>query len=103
MEIVTGMIVKTDEAKQVGFNTLAALGAQRDQIGASKEAVIHMDSELKLASRQIRVFARRMVTDKIILGMVALILIAVLVVIIIIAVKPTATTVVNTAQSWIRN
>jgi cell division protein FtsL len=82
----------------MGVDTLAAMGEQRDKLQDARDHVRKIESEAALASRQLRVFAKRMVMDKIILGVLVVIFLAVLVVIIIVAAKPAAKAVTEKFQ-----
>lgn len=81
-------IGKTEQDKQIAVDTLASMGQQREQLEGARTTVRKAETEMDLAGRQLRVFAKRMVTDKIILGILVLVALAVLVVIIVAAVKP---------------
>ncbi|EGG22461.1 hypothetical protein DFA_04588 [Cavenderia fasciculata] len=72
----------------VGTSTLEEMSKQEEQMKRIAKGMDEVDSNLKLAQRQIRVFARKMATDKLIMGLVLLIVIAIVVTIIVSIVKP---------------
>ncbi|KAJ5068428.1 hypothetical protein M0811_12286 [Anaeramoeba ignava] len=75
-------IAQTD---QVGMNTLVTLNEQTEQIQRISEGVDKIDSNLKIADREIRLFVKRMATDKciavlfllVVLGFIAVIIYAI--------------------------
>jgi len=63
-----------EDTKGVGAETAAKLSSQTQQLTRVGEGLSEVDSYLKLASNQLRSYARRMATDKIILCFIFLIL-----------------------------
>jgi hypothetical protein len=67
---------------QVGAETAAKLKEQTEQLERVNADLDKIDTNIARARRQLRVFMRRMMTDKIILGFLFLIVIGIVVVII---------------------
>lgn len=80
------------ETTQVGTDTLAAQHRQREQIVKIDQGVDQVSSNIKLANRHLRVFVRRMATDKIIMGFMFLIFVGVIFIIVYSALNPTVNT-----------
>jgi len=76
---ITQTIAKTQE---IGSETLSTMQKQREQIVNIDRGVDEVSSNIKLANRQLRVFVRRMATDKIIMGFLFLIFVGVVFIII---------------------
>jgi len=77
-----------NEAKDIGTKTVDTLRSQRDQIMRVGDDVNKVQDNLKRADAQLKEFARRMMTDKIILGFMCLIICAIIFVVIYTSVKP---------------
>jgi len=88
LDILKGITQTNEETMQMGTEILTELGSQRETMGRAAKGVEQIESNLKVASRQARILARRLATDKIILGFILLIVLAVLFIIIYSAVKP---------------
>eukprot|EP00033_Pygsuia_biforma_P001385 GCRY01001567.1.p1 GENE.GCRY01001567.1~~GCRY01001567.1.p1 ORF type:complete len:229 (+),score=43.87 GCRY01001567.1:227-913(+) len=73
---------KIHETQEIGAETSVKLKSQTEQLGRIQEDVRKVESNLKRADRQIRVFMRRMATDRIILFFLLLIVIGVVVIIV---------------------
>jgi len=71
-----------EDTKGVGADTAAKLSGQTQQLQRIGEGLSEVDSYLKLASNQLRSYARRMATDKIILCFIVLIIGGILTIII---------------------
>ncbi|KYQ94258.1 hypothetical protein DLAC_04555 [Tieghemostelium lacteum] len=78
-----------EQINMLGAQTLEEMKVQDEQLNRIDKGLNEVDSNLKLAQRQIRVFARKMATDKLILGLILLIVIAIVITIIFSIVKPT--------------
>lgn len=63
------LVARTED---VGVETAARLGQQREQIKAIAGAVDDVDTRLKRAHRIVRTFSRRLATDKCVIGFVLL-------------------------------
>jgi len=70
------------ETTQVGADTLAAQQRQKEQIIKIDQGVDQVSSNIKLANRHLRVFVRRIATDKIIMGFMFLIFVGVIFIIV---------------------
>jgi len=92
------VIRQTEETKVVGEQTLVTMQTQREQMIKIDQGVDEVASNIRLANRQMRVFVRRMATDKIVLGFLLLIFLGVIFIIVYSIVKPKAKT--NVPQSW---
>lgn len=68
-----------DETIAVGAATNERLAAQTDQLQRINEHVDEIDSNMKRANKQLRVFAKRMMTDKMIICLVFLVLVMLIV------------------------
>ncbi|KYQ99697.1 hypothetical protein DLAC_03637 [Tieghemostelium lacteum] len=77
------------DTNNIGTQILEEMKVQDEQLTRIDKGLNEVDSNLKLAQRQIRVFARKMATDKLILGLILLIVIAIVITIIFSIVKPT--------------
>jgi len=86
------------ETTQVGTDTLAAQQRQREQIVKIDQGVDQVSSNIKLANRHLRVFVRRMATDKIIMGFMFLIFAGVIFIIVYSVINKNANT--NVPNSW---
>jgi len=69
---------KIDQTKEVGTKTMEELASQREQIESASGQMDTLLDNLKQASNQLRAFARKMVTDKIIMGIICLIIIGII-------------------------
>jgi len=72
----------TATTKEVGSETAAKLHEQTEKLKTIDEGVSEVQTNLKLAAKQLRSFARRVATDKLIMVFIVLIIIAVIFVII---------------------
>eukprot|EP01133_Synstelium_polycarpum_P003775 gene3775-4354_t len=70
-----------------GQATLEEMAVQEEQMKRIGKGMDEVDSNLKLAQRQMRAFARKMATDKLIMGLVLMIVLAIIAVIIVKIVK----------------
>jgi len=86
------------ETQQIGTETLAKQQEQREQIIRIDQGVDQVSSNIKLANRHLRVFVRRMATDKIIMGFMFLIFVGVVVIIVYSVINKNAKT--NVPQNW---
>jgi SNARE protein len=91
---------KIAETTEIGTNTLAKQQEQREQIIRVDQGVDQVSSNIKLANRHLRVFVRRIATDKLIMGFMFLIFVGIIVIIVVSIVKPDTKT--NVPQSWRR-
>jgi len=89
------------QTTEVGTATLAKQQEQRDQIVRIDQGVDQVSSNIKLANKHLRVFVRRMATDKIIMGFLFLIFAGVIFIIVYSIIKPSAKT--NVPQNWRAN
>ncbi|KAM9942513.1 hypothetical protein ACTFIT_005896 [Dictyostelium discoideum] len=81
-KITNGILQTVIETNNIGTTTLAEMNIQEEQINRIKNDMDLIDSNLKLATRQMRSIARKMATDKIILGLILLIIAGIIVVIV---------------------
>ncbi|KAF2073089.1 hypothetical protein CYY_005613 [Polysphondylium violaceum] len=88
IDAVTRIAAEVDIINQTGTATLEEMAVQDEQLKRIEKGMNEVDSNLKLATRQMRAFARKMATDKIIMGLVLLIVIAIIFVIVYSIVKP---------------
>jgi len=88
-----------DETKQVGADTAQKLHEQTEQLKKIDEGIREVQANLVLASKQLRSFARRIATDKLIMGFIVLIIIGIIFIIIWSATHPHAKTAVNQIYS----
>jgi len=89
---------KLAETTQIGTDTLAAQQRQREQIIKIDQGVDQVSSNIKLANKHLRVFVRRMATDKIIMGFMFLIFVGVIFIIVYSVINKNANT--NVPNSW---
>ncbi|EFA81050.1 hypothetical protein PPL_05886 [Heterostelium album PN500] len=92
IEAVTRMQQEAIQITQVGTATLEEMAIQTEQMKRIDKHLDEVDSNLKLATRQMRAFARKMATDKLIMGLVLLIVLAIIFVIVWSIVKPSKST-----------
>lgn len=59
------MIGVLQETEATADNTAVELTSQREQLGRITEEAIQIDSTLKRSDRLVKVFAKRMMTDKV--------------------------------------
>jgi len=79
---------QVDETIVVGTDILTEMSEQKDQLNQVRKGVDEVEANVKIASKQARILARRLATDKIILGFILLIVILVVFIIIYSVVKP---------------
>lgn len=72
-----------EQTKNLGSETAQALAAQTEQLGRISEGVDEVESNLQQANKQLRAFARKIATDKIIMVFLCLIVCAIIAIIII--------------------
>ncbi|KAN0001006.1 hypothetical protein ACTFIZ_001446 [Dictyostelium cf. discoideum] len=77
-----GILQTVIETNNIGTATSEQMKIQEEQINRIKNDMDVIDSNLKLATRQMRSIARKMATDKIILGLILLIVAGIIVVIV---------------------
>ncbi|KAK5580720.1 hypothetical protein RB653_000744 [Dictyostelium firmibasis] len=87
------ILQEVNQINEVGTSTLEEMAVQEDQMKRIQKDMEEIDGNLKLATRQMRAFARKMATDKIIMGLVLLIVAAIIFVIVYSIVKPKSKTV----------
>ncbi|KAN0012557.1 hypothetical protein ACTFIU_007864 [Dictyostelium citrinum] len=80
IKITKGILHTVIETNNVGTSTLEEMKVQEEQMNRIKNDMEIIDGNLKLATRQMRAFARKMATDKIILGLILLIVAGIIVV-----------------------
>jgi len=83
---------------ELGGATLAKQVEQREQIVRIDQGVDQVSSNIKLANKHLRVFVRRMATDKIIMGFMFLIFAGVIFIIVYSVINPSAKT--NVPENW---
>jgi len=84
---------------QVGTDTLVEMQTQKEQLARIDDGVDQVKSNIQLANKHLRVFVRRMATDKIIMGFLLLIFLGVIFIIIYSTViNPKAKT--NVPENW---
>ena len=83
------------EAKDVGAKTIDNLITQNEQIDSAADSVSKINSDLDVASRELRVFMRGVMKDKVIRGVLALAVVVGLVAVIFLIVKPHAKKIVE--------
>jgi len=71
-----------NDTREVGANTMESLHGQTEQLRRVDEGISEVQSNLKLASKQLRAYVRRMATDKILVAFMALIVIGIIFVIV---------------------
>jgi len=71
-----------DHTREVGAATAQRLGEQTEQLKRIDEGVSEIQTNLKMAAKQLRSFTRRVATDKLIMAFICLIVIAIIFVII---------------------
>ncbi|EFA76643.1 hypothetical protein PPL_09948 [Heterostelium album PN500] len=76
-EAITRMEAQGVEMVEIGINTLSGMEHQNQQLKKIDENLNQVEDNLKLATRQMRAFARKMATDKLIMGLILLIVLAV--------------------------
>lgn len=67
-----------DQTLAVGVETSAALQKQTEQLANVDQKLDDMESNLKRADKQIRVFLRRMATDKVVMALVFLVIVGII-------------------------
>jgi len=92
IDILTRVTKQVVDTKQLGADTLVEMDKQTNQIVQIDKGVDEVSSNLKLASRHLRTFVRRLATDKIVMGFVLLIFAAVVFIIVYSIIKPNSKT-----------
>ncbi|KAM9977095.1 hypothetical protein ACTFIR_010951 [Dictyostelium discoideum] len=87
------ILSEVGQINEVGTSTLEEMAVQEEQMKRIQKDMEEIDGNLKLATRQMRAFARKMATDKLIMGLVLLIVAAIIFVIVYSIVKPKSKTV----------
>jgi len=85
---IHGVLRNIEETKEIGANTLVKLNDQTNQMINIDKGVDEVSSNLKLASRYMKTFVRRLASDKIFMGFIFLIFVAVVFIIVWSIVKP---------------
>jgi len=75
-------LITIDNSKQVAADTASKLHEQTEKLKHIDEGVSEIQTNLKMAAKQLRSFARRVATDKLIMVFIVLIILAVIFVII---------------------
>jgi len=75
-------LMTIETSKAVAADTMSELDRQRQQLEGMMETMSEMDALLKMGSKQLRSFARRMVTDKLIMCFICIIISLIIVVIV---------------------
>ncbi|KAN0048107.1 hypothetical protein ACTA71_002502 [Dictyostelium dimigraforme] len=81
-KITKGILETVIETNNIGTSTLEEMKRQEDQIISIQKDMEEIDGNLKLATRQMRSFARKMATDKIIMGFILLIIVGIIAIIV---------------------
>ncbi|KAM9977096.1 hypothetical protein ACTFIR_010952 [Dictyostelium discoideum] len=81
-KITNGILQTVIETNNIGTATLVEMNIQEEKIKRINNDMDVIDGNLKLATRQMRSMARKMATDKIILGLILLIIAGIIVVIV---------------------
>jgi len=89
---LTGVLQTVHQTIEVGSATLVKMNEQSEQIMRVDKGVDEVSSNLKLASRHLRTFVRRLATDKIVMGFIFLIFAAIVFIIVWSIVKPNSNT-----------
>ncbi|VBB17939.1 hypothetical protein YASMINEVIRUS_402 [Yasminevirus sp. GU-2018] len=71
------MLRQVEEARNIGANTLARLGDNTDRLRQIENGLDEVDDNLKIASKQLRSFGRRIATDKIIMCLACLVIVGI--------------------------
>jgi len=71
-----------EETKAVGSETSNKLKSQTEQLRKVESGIQEVQSNLKLASKQLSAFARKLATDKLIMGFIVLIIIGIIFIIV---------------------
>jgi len=88
-----GRTINTIEmSKQVASETAQKLHEQTDQLKKIDEDISEIQANLKMAGKELRAFARKIATDKLIMGFIVLIIIGIIFVIVWSIVHPKAKT-----------
>ncbi|KAM9990588.1 hypothetical protein ACTFIY_006649 [Dictyostelium cf. discoideum] len=82
IKTTNGILQTVIETNNIGTATLQEMKIQEEKIKKINNDMDVIDSNLKLATRQMRSIARKMATDKIILGLILLIVAGIIVVIV---------------------
>ncbi|CAO3591275.1 unnamed protein product [Absidia cylindrospora] len=70
------------ETESIGVNILSTLKGQRETLLRTRDTLGEADSYIDKSSRTLKVMARRMATNKIIIGIIILVLVALIVLIV---------------------
>lgn len=84
-----------EESKDIGISTIDKLTVQNEKLDNARADVGKINSEMDVAARELRIFSKKIMTDKIILAVLFLIVIAIACVIVFIIVKPHAKKVIE--------
>ena len=84
-----------EETKDIGMNTIDKLTAQNEKLDNARDDVGRINSSMNIAARELRVFSKKIMTDKIILAVLFLIVIAIAGIIVFVIVKPHAKKVIE--------
>jgi len=87
-----GMISTMESIKQIGADGSAALSSQTKQLEHAIEGTRKVQDNLKMAQKQLRAFARRMATDKLIMILMLFVVLGIIGVIVVSIVKPHSNT-----------
>jgi len=82
LESLTRAANTINDTREVGARTMEQLHNQTDQLRRVDEGISEVQSNLKLASKQLRAYVRRLATDKIIMAFMVLIVLGIIFVII---------------------
>jgi len=87
LEGVDRILQNIEQTKETGVAIGEGLAKQTEQLGKVNEGIQEVQSYLKLASKELRAFSRRVATDKLIMSFVCLIVIGIIFIIVWSAVK----------------
>lgn len=83
------------ESKDIGMSTIDKLTAQNEKLDNAKDDVGRINSNMDIAARELRVFSKKIMTDKIIMAVLFLIVLGIAGVIVFVIVKPHAKKVIE--------
>ena len=83
------------EARDIGMNTIEKLSEQNEQLDNALDDVNKINSNLDIAAKELRVFSKKIMTDKIIKAGLIVSIFIILIVIILMLIKPKAKKVIE--------
>ena len=86
------MVKTTEETRQVGASTATTLAQNTDRLRLTEKGLDEIESNLTQAKKELASFAKRIATDKVIMGLACLVVLGIIGIIVYSIINPNAQT-----------